>query len=135
MFIKPTNTGLYVRQPAFNFYADELFLNAFPFLQLLASYDSVDCICYTVDASVADMINLKRLIYNKAYGTLNKNIKKKQISNLHTKMYICEMSKTIDVFMGSWNLVPPTYLETVVKIPKKYNSKAIEYFNYFWNAT
>lgn len=131
--------GKYVMMP-YMAQSKNIYFNAYHFAEHLADhgYTSMDVMCYTFHTALYDIVNLKinRLLYNKLYTNvpLSKEIVSKQISNLHTKMYLCYKKKKLkDVFVGSWNFSNPSYLELVCRVHPSENNACKDYFDTMWN--
>ena len=124
-----------VKQPCISTYPDGVFFNAFPFQMHLHKYDKVWAMCYTFDPEAIQDINIERVVCCKMKRGLDpRPVKVRLAPNVHTKLYLCwEYGRLASVFAGSWNLVMPTFLEVIVKLPEAANRQAKEYFLQVWH--
>lgn len=123
----------YVKQPFIRSYNVEF--NPNRFLRTLLTYKHIWVLTFTVDCNVANRLPVKRLLYTKMRGQLDKKIQARELGNNHAKMYLCFNSKLKDVFIGSFNLVVPTYLEILCKVDKEENESCLFYYENLWNQT
>lgn len=115
----------------------DVFFNAYPFWRHLHTYDSVWATTFTYDPVAMESLPLTRLVCAKIrHLIVPKSVAVKVCANNHAKIFICWKQGRIScVFFGSWNLVSPTWLEVITKIPEREFPNAIKYFESIWHQS
>lgn len=126
----PVKVAPFIKCPKV-FGGDGVFLNAFPFWRHLHVYDAVDATTFTFDPAAVATVPLRRVLFNR--GDASSVTEMRRVANLHAKLFLCYEGKRFAcAFAGSWNLVKPTWLEVVVRLPRAAAGTARDWFEEIW---